>query len=390
MSDSQDEVLTDAEKEKAAMTAFTGRSPDEFVTKTREILFPHLTIRIEEDDDPPDIWVDPPGLLERRCFLKWGDEFVRIRNVYEIGARVGVSIVGQDLLSDLEKSGELLAALSGIDMYVVGADDREFLAKTFHFESSKLVTHGFNGVLTSYALDGGNDDLRLFEINVFLDRLSSESYLVAGIYRASSLLVPVREALCPDKVTEAEYLDQSRASRDRFEFDYGRVTTRLNTSRDHDQIALNLWEILDNKLKQRGGTTHAGDLRVCIERQRCFAYPDLVATSGEPEFLDLEPRTLINPSLLVEISSPISYSGYTDRGQRADQYRLCPSLREYLVVNEWEAIVEQFLRRDDGRWDLVTTTGLDATLRMPSVDCEIPLTVLYNGVANVQRLASGR
>ena len=70
-----------------------------------------------------------------------------------------------------------------------------------------------------------------------------------------------------------------------------------------------------------------------------------------------------------------------DRGLRAVQYRQCPTLREYLAISEFEPFVEQFIRREDGHWELFTTTDLDATLRMPSIGCEIPLRTLFDNVA---------
>ena len=52
-------------------------SEHEIVTSIREIQFPHFTIRIEEDDHPPDLDVDPAGLPGHRGFLLWKDELIR-------------------------------------------------------------------------------------------------------------------------------------------------------------------------------------------------------------------------------------------------------------------------------------------------------------------------
>ena len=349
----------------------------EFVTDTREIQFPHFTIRIEEDN--PEAFVDPPGLLDRRCFLIWKEELVRVTNVREIGVRVGVSLVSQDLQSDLETSAELLSALGGIDTRPLDESDRKSLQRD-GFETSRLVTHNAGGVLTSYFIDWGNDQKSLFEIGVFLDCLTSETTLVANLYAASMLLLPNSSPLSWAQVAEAEYLELDRKRGYASDFYKGHIYTRLNTSNNHDQISLNLAEFIQGRMRSRQGQTYSGDMRVCIERTRYYTYPDLVVRLGEPEFLDQD--SLLNPTMLVEIFSQDTEEN--DRGLRQFQYRQCPSLREYWAISEFEPFVEQFVRREDGNWDLFTTTGLDAKLGIHSINSEIPMSALYDDVALLQ------
>ena len=185
----------------------------EFVTDTREIQFPHFTIRIEEDNHPPEVDVDPPGRLDRRCFLIWKEELVRVTNVREIGVRVGVSLVSQDLRTDLEMTAELLSALGGIFTSPLDESDRKSLQRD-GFETSRLVTHNAGGMLTSYFIDWGNDQKLLFHTEVFLDRLTSETTLVANLYAASMLLLPNSSPLSWAQVAEAERVRVARAEVD--------------------------------------------------------------------------------------------------------------------------------------------------------------------------------
>lgn len=112
-----------------------------------------------------------------------------------------------------------------------------------------------------------------------------------------------------------------------------------------------------------------------------FSCPDIVVVCDPPE-LELrnqESDTLLNPTLLIEIFSPLTEDW--DRELRAVQYRRCSSLREYLVISEVEPFVEQYVRQVDDHWALATTIGLDATLRMPSINCEITFETLYKDVS---------
>ena len=43
------------------------------------------------------------------------------------------------------------------------------------------------------------------------------------------------------------------------------------------------------------------------------------------------------------------------------------------------ALVEHY-RRADGQWVYTVAQGVDAVLRLPSVDCELPLREIYDQV----------
>ena len=55
-------------------------------------------------------------------------------------------------------------------------------------------------------------------------------------------------------------------------------------------------------------------MRVLVNPTGLYTYPDVVAVCGNPQFLDAERDTLLNPSLLVEVLSP-STEAY-DRGRK--------------------------------------------------------------------------
>jgi Uma2 family endonuclease len=84
---------------------------------------------------------------------------------------------------------------------------------------------------------------------------------------------------------------------------------------------------------------------------------------------------LYNPTLLVETLSPTT-EGY-DRGEKFARYRQLDSLQEYLLVAQDTPYVEHYVRQDDGSWRLTDTDGLDATITLPSVEAELPLSEIY-------------
>ena len=102
--------------------------------------------------------------------------------------------------------------------------------------------------------------------------------------------------------------------------------------------------------------------------------------------------TLLNPTLIIEVLSESTPggdraaepktggSGSTeayDRGGKIAQYRLLASLQAYLLVSQREPRVERFARQPDDKWLLSEVRGLEATLRLDSIGCELPMQAIY-------------
>ena len=75
------------------------------------------------------------------------------------------------------------------------------------------------------------------------------------------------------------------------------------------------------------------------------------------------PLAVVNPRLIVEVTSPNTEK--RDRGVKLDDYRLLPSLREYLIVSHVRREVEIWSRDGAGEWvRRVLTTGQAAELEL--------------------------
>lgn len=58
-------------------------------------------------------------------------------------------------------------------------------------------------------------------------------------------------------------------------------------------------------------------------------------------------------------------------------YRQIPSLREYLVVSQDEAKIEQHQRTGNNLWLLREVTGIDQTLHLASLNLDLALSEVY-------------
>ena len=87
---------------------------------------------------------------------------------------------------------------------------------------------------------------------------------------------------------------------------------------------------------------------------------------------------LTNPTAIIEVLSP-STERY-DHGSKFRNYKQIPSLIEYILVAQDEALCDRFVRQPDGSWGLVSFVELTATLEFTSVHARIPLADVYAGV----------
>ena len=185
-------------------------------------------------------------------------------------------------------------------------------------------------------------------------------------------------ALPKSFLSAAEYLAAERAAETKSEFFDGEMFAMAGTTKIHARIVMNLSRELSARLKGRTCEPFATDLRVKVEANGLYTYPDLVVVCGEQHFEDDQLDSLLNPTLIVEVLSE-STERY-DRVKKFDLYRALPSLQEYVLVSQSEPRVEQFLRQPNGDWNLRVTTDPAALVTLPSIACEIPFAEIYDRV----------
>ena len=149
-------------------------------------------------------------------------------------------------------------------------------------------------------------------------------------------------------------------------------------TREHNLIAGNVLAALHTQLRFSPCETYPSDMRVYVRDTGLYTYPDVVIACQEPQFLDGQLDTLLNPTLLVEILSP-STEAY-DRGRKFENYRSIESLREYLLVASDRIRADLYTRQEDGGWLLTSADGPAGTLSLASVNCQIALADVYEKV----------
>lgn len=180
------------------------------------------------------------------------------------------------------------------------------------------------------------------------------------------------------KLTADDYLAIEREAKYKSEFYNGEMFAMAGASRAHVIIVSNLVAELRQKLKHRSCNVYSNDLRLRISATDLYTYPDVIVACGQQFFADNQKDTLLNPTLIIEVLSD-STKDY-DRGGKFAHYRKLDSLQEYILVAQDEAHVERYVRMPEGNWMFSEIDGLDKTLRLTSIECEIPTAEIFDKV----------
>lgn len=122
----------------------------------------------------------------------------------------------------------------------------------------------------------------------------------------------------------------------------------------------------------------SSDLKARIEATDLTTFPDASVVCGPPQTSDKDAHALVNPVLLVEVTSR-STEDY-DRGDKLSHYKQLESLRAVLFVSHRERRVTIVERGIDGAWSERDVRDHESVaLREPRLD--LAVAALYEGVA---------
>ena len=179
-------------------------------------------------------------------------------------------------------------------------------------------------------------------------------------------------------VTPEDYLERERAAEFRSEYLRGEILAMAGGSRRHGRIVTNLVREIGQQIRPRNCSVYSSDLRVCMSQAGLYAYPDIVVTCGEEQFLDATLDTLLNPAVIIEVLSE-STKKY-DRGQKFESYRSASSLSEYIIVEQDSMHVEHYTRQPNGEWLLAEYTARDTRMTLPFIGVELRFSDIYEKV----------
>jgi Uma2 family endonuclease len=179
-------------------------------------------------------------------------------------------------------------------------------------------------------------------------------------------------------VTPDEYLAAERLSETRSEYLDGGVYPMTGATINHIRIVANLTTQLMIQLQGRNCDVLPTEMKVRLQESRKFFYPDVAVVCGELQYHDDRRDIILNPDLVIEVLSPSTEA--FDRGAKFQAYQTIESLKEYVLVAQGSPVIEQYVRRDDGKWSYTLVVGLESSLTLPSVECTLNLGAVYSRV----------
>jgi Uma2 family endonuclease len=182
-------------------------------------------------------------------------------------------------------------------------------------------------------------------------------------------------------LTPEQYLEIERKAAYKSEYYQGEMFpmaggfAMAGAREDHNLVVANAIAGIHQQLRSRPCRVYPSDMRVLTPSTGLYTHPDITAVCGQPLFVDDQRDTLMNPGLVVEVVSP-STEAY-DRGRKFEHYQSIESLRDYLLISSDRIHTDLFTRDSGGRWILTSAHHLDDAILLPSIDCRLALSDLY-------------
>ena len=186
-------------------------------------------------------------------------------------------------------------------------------------------------------------------------------------------------------ITEEEYLAREVLADEKHEYLNGFVyrlhadpiTNMPGASDAHVKVTGNAHYALKTHLRGSPCSLYMADMRVKIDsKDKAWFYPDVMVTC-DPE--DRKRNTMKqSPILVIEVLSP-STQDY-DRGGKFAIYRQLACLREYVLIDPTQYLIEVFRLNEHRRWELYSFEGADSIVELTSIGLRCALTDFYEDV----------
>ena len=176
-------------------------------------------------------------------------------------------------------------------------------------------------------------------------------------------------------MTVDEWRELERANPDaKYEYIDGQVYLMPGGSLAHLRISSNTVRALEDALESEPCYVYNSDASVSLSETR-YTYPDASMSCDPRDQPTTEQIQIQAPRVVVEVLSD-STEG-KDRIRKANLYRACPTIQEYvLIATKYQAVEVQ--RRAGEEWTL-HLFGPGDEIELASIGVRFPLTVLYRG-----------
>ena len=172
------------------------------------------------------------------------------------------------------------------------------------------------------------------------------------------------------------YLAWEAEQSTKHEYHDGEVFAMAGASDAHVTVAGNVYMALRNHLRGSPCSVFISDMKLRVEEDNAFFYPDVFVTCAESDRGQSHSKNA--PVLVVEVLSPAT-SAY-DRGAKFAAYRKLPTLREYALIDPERLSLDLFRREGDSKRWVLHPIEAGGHVEWASVGLQVPLEALYEDV----------
>ncbi len=177
--------------------------------------------------------------------------------------------------------------------------------------------------------------------------------------------------------TPEEYLEWEAKQQIRHEYVDGKIIAMAGESPEHNEIAGNIYVQFKDAFRGRPCKVYMEGVRVRVSPTR-YRYPDVVAACGELEFADTNPKTLLNPTVIIEVLS--TSTERQDSTTKFAQYTRLATVTDYVVVAQTQMLVVHHWRRSEQSWETHLYTQQDEAVRLEPLGVTLPLAAIYESI----------
>jgi Uma2 family endonuclease len=160
---------------------------------------------------------------------------------------------------------------------------------------------------------------------------------------------------------------------ERHEFVDGNLFVMAGGTSKHDHVGNALRAHLFFAAQKGGFRLHGSDMLIQTPDEIGY-YPDAFVVLDDA---DHHPRVKHSPAVIVEVLSESTEA--IDKGEKLRNYRKIPSLEQYFLLSQHQALGEVYTKQQSGEW-LHRFLEADATLEIPCIGFSLALAVLYENL----------
>jgi len=183
------------------------------------------------------------------------------------------------------------------------------------------------------------------------------------------------------RYTVEEYFALEETSDVRHEYYHGDIfpldgpQSRAGGTKRHNLLIQNCVVALRRALRGRGCSIFAENVRVAVDENQHYNYPDVVVSCAPT---DTDPRTVHQPVLIIEVLSASTEA--RDRGWKFQQYQQLSSLQHYVLVSQRRQLVECYTRNEDDSWVLTSVRELPQAVGLAALQIQLGVAAIYEEV----------